>query len=218
MAELKFLFRFTPLNIFEQIVLTPNDCHTEARLLQELKSGSEAAFTGLYNRYHQGIYAYLLDFVKVPQLAEDLVHEVFMKIWEARERMEITVSFSAYLYRISHNKAIDALKKIAKDATLRKEVLEWMDPHFIEFESEDKRLNHYEELYRNAVAALTPQRQKIFILCKEKGKTYEEAAMELGISRNTVKDHMVQSLRFLRNYFAEKGQPALIVIILGKFF
>ena len=196
--------------------MNPNDCHTEARLLHELKSGSEAAFTHIYDRYHRGIYAYLVGFVKLPQLAEDLVHEVFMKIWEARERMEVTTSLSAYLYRISHNKAIDVLKKIAKDAALRKEILEWMDPHITEPENE--QLHHYEELYRGAVAALTPQRQKIFILCKEKGKTYEEAATELGISRNTVKEHMVQSLRFLRTYFAERGQLTLLIMAFGGFF
>ncbi|HRP57368.1 RNA polymerase sigma-70 factor [Agriterribacter sp.] len=193
-----------------------NPLHTEAWLLDQLKNGSEAAFTQLYDRYHRGIYAYLLGFVKVSSLAEDLVHEVFMKIWEARERMEITTSFSAYLYRISRNKAIDALKKIAKDATLRKEVLEWMDP--CTTDPENDRLNRYEALYRDAVAALTPQRRKTFILCKEKGKTYEEAALELGISRNTVKEHMVQSLRFLRAYFAEKEQLTLLIIALGSFF
>lgn len=159
---------------------------------------------------------YLVDFVKLPQLAEDLVHEVFMKLWEGRERIEITGSFAAYLYRISHNKAIDALKKISKDVALRKEVLEWMDPAIIEPENE--RLNHYGELYRNAIAALTPQRQKIFILCKEKGKTYDEAARELGISRNTVKEHMAHSLRFLRNYFAERGQLTLVAIVFSSFF
>ena len=192
--------------------------HTELQLLDQLKQGSEAAFTDLYNRYHRGIYMYLLDFVKLPQLAEDLVHEVFMKLWEARERITITTSFSAYLYRISRNKGIDALKKIAKDAALRKEILEYTHPGLMAFEAESKMLSRYEELYRSAVAALTPQRQKIFILCKEKGKTYEEAAMELGISRNTVKEHMVHSLRFLRNYFAERGQLTLVAIVFGNFF
>ena len=192
--------------------------HTELQLLDQLKHGSEAAFTDLYNRYHRGIYMYLLDFVKLPSLAEDIVHEVFMKLWEARERITITTSFSAYLYRISRNKAIDALKKISKDAALRKEILEYMNPGIMAFEPERKTLSHYEDMYRSAVAQLTPQRQKIFILCKEKGKTYEEVAMELGISRNTVKEHMVQSLRFLRNYFAEKDQLALAIIVLGSFF
>ncbi len=192
--------------------------HTEIQLLDQLKNGSEAAFTDLYNRYHRGIYMYLLDFVKLPPLAEDIVHEVFMKLWEARERITITTSFSAYLYRISRNKAIDALKKISKDAALRKEILESAYPELIAAGPESKMLSHYEDMYRNAIARLTPQRQKIFILCKEKGKTYEEVAIELGISRNTVKEHMVQSLRFLRNYFAEKGQLALVVIVLGSSF
>lgn len=192
--------------------------HTELQLLDQLKNGSEAAFTDLYNCYHRGIYMYLLNFVKLPSLAEDIVHEVFMKLWEARERITITTSFSAYLYRISRNKAIDALKKISKDAALRKEILEYMDPGIMAFEPERKAAGHYEDIYRSAIARLSPQRQKIFILCKEKGKTYEEVAMELGISRNTVKEHMVQSLRFLRNYFTEKGQLALVVIVLGGFF
>jgi len=192
--------------------------HIELQLLDQLKKGSETAFTEIYNRYHRGIYLYLLDFVKLPQLAEDIVHEVFMKLWEARERITITTSFSAYLYRICHNKGIDALKKIAKDAALRKEILEYTDPGLITFEAENKMISHYEEICRQAIAELTPQRQKIFILCKEKGKTYDEVAMELGISRNTVKEHMVHSLRFLRNYFAERGQLALAVIIFTKFF
>jgi len=93
-----------------------------------------------------------------------------------------------------------------------------MDPGIMAFEPERKAAGHYEDIYRSAIARLSPQRQKIFILCKEKGKTYEEVAMELGISRNTVKEHMVQSLRFLRNYFTEKGQLALVVIMLGGFF
>lgn len=192
--------------------------HTETELLTALKNGSESAFTDLYNRYHRGIYMYVLDFVKRPQLAEDIVHEVFMKLWESRERITITTSLTAYLYRISRNKGIDALKKISKDTALRQEVLEWMYPELAGVESEAKMISQYETLYQSAIAELTPQRQKIFILCKEKGKTYEEVATELGISRNTVKEHMVHSLRFLRNYFAEKGQLALLAIALGSFF
>ncbi len=190
--------------------------HTaDLQLLKQLKTGNEAAYTELYKRYHKGIYAYLLGFVKLPYLAEDIVHEVFMKLWEARESITVTTSFSAYLYRIARNKAIDILKKISIDKTLRKEILESLPPLITGFETELQSPGHYEEMYRNALAALSPQRQKTFILCKEEGKTYDEAAMELGISRNTVKDHIVQSMRFLRSYFTKTGQMIFMAIVFG---
>lgn len=192
--------------------------HTDAQLLGLLKTGDGGAFTEIYNRYHQPIYVYLIDFVKVPSLAEDLVHEVFMKIWEIRTRLEIKRSFSAYIYRISHNKALDALRKIASDQALRKEVLQWIDPHLPESDYAAIHTRRYERLLEEAVATLPAQRQKVFILCREEGKTYDEAASALGISRNTVKEHMVQSLRFLRHYFYEKGKLTLILLLVEKLF
>lgn len=188
--------------------------HTEQSLLDKLKAGKQEAFTELYQKYHRAIYAYLLDFVKSPQLAEDLVHEVFMKIWEIREKLHITASFSSYLYRISHNKAIDALKRIAADDVLRKEMLNWLDPHLLYADTAGDRVKHYEEMYETAIATLSPQRQKVFVLCREEGKTYDEAAAELGISRNTVKEHMVYANRFLRSYFMEQGVLAIMILLL----
>jgi len=191
--------------------------YNEPDLLDQLKAGNETAFTELYKQYHGAIYSYLLDFVKAPQVAEDLVHEVFMKIWEIKQHLVITTSFSAYLYRVSHNKAIDMLKKISRDDELRNEVFQWLEPHLSEFDTGSKTVR-YEQLYMEAVSALAPQRQKVFILCREKGKTYQEAALELGISRNTIKEHMVQALRFMRNFLTEKGELTIIAIILNKIF
>jgi RNA polymerase sigma-70 factor (ECF subfamily) len=192
--------------------------YNEKEVLAALAQGNETAFATIYHRYHSAIYLYLLDFVKVPHLAEDLVHEVFMKIWEIRARLNIKTSFSSYLYRISHNKAIDALKMISADQALRNEVIRWLEPQLPEFDSVAGRTRHYEQLMGEAVASLPPQRQKVFILCREEGKTYEEAAAELGISRNTVKEHMVHSVRFLRQYLSERGGLAFMVILMEKLF
>lgn len=193
--------------------------HTDRALLEQLKQGDANAFTEMYNLYHKGIYAYILDFVKVSALAEDITHEVFMKIWEVKERLTINTSFSAYLYRISHNKAIDALKTITREEKLRSEVLSHIASALPESTSVKDSTQQYEELYLQAVADLPPQRQKIFMLCREQGKSYHDVAQELGISRNTVKQHMVLALRFLRNYLVEKGAffvPAALVELLSK--
>lgn len=174
-------------------------------ILSQFRFGDETAFTDLYNRYHKGVYTYVMSFVKTPHLAEDLVHEVFIKIWEKRQELIITKSFTSYIYRIAHNIALDNLKKISKDERLRKDIIQWLEPSFSLLDNKSKDPNFYEELYMEAVSALTPQRQKVFILCREKGKTYDETAATLGISRNTVKEHMVKSLSFLRSFLYEKG-------------
>ena len=97
--------------------------YTDEQLLLLLSGSDQQAFTELYNRYHAGIYSYQLAFVKIPSISEDLVQEVFLKIWEARKRLHIHTSFASYLYRISRNSAIDFMKKIAADRELRKEII-----------------------------------------------------------------------------------------------
>lgn len=191
----------------------PNDicrAYTDTQLLELLGSGDESAFTELYNRYHGPLYHYLLHFVKSPNLAEDLVHEVFLKLWAMRNRLQVNTSLSAYLYRICHNMGLDALKEIARDRTLRHEVLEWLRPVTDE---RDADVAAQEELLAAAVAKLPPQRQRVFQLVRLEGKTYEEAARELGISRNTIKEHMVHSLKALRGYVAEKDKLLLAILL-----
>jgi RNA polymerase sigma-70 factor (family 1) len=184
--------------------------YTDTQLLELLSGGDETAFTELYNRYHAPLYHYLLHFVKSPNLAEDLVHEVFLKLWTMRDRLQVNSSLSAYLYRICHNMGLDALKKIARDKTLRHEVLEWLRPVTDE---RDADVAAQEQLLAAAVAKLPPQRQRVFQLCRLEGKTYEEAARELGISRHTIKEHMVLSLKTLRGYVAEKDKLLLALLL-----
>jgi RNA polymerase sigma-70 factor (family 1) len=189
--------------------------HNEKALLHRLKDGDQNAFTEIYNLYHRGIYAYILGYVKIPQMAEDLTQEVFLKIWEVKGRLVVNTSFSAYIYRISHNRSIDALKKIAREQKLHSEVLSHIQPPLPQLPIDN---NKYEKLYLQALAGLPPQRLKVFRLCREQGKSYEETANELGISHNTVKQHMVLALRFLRGYLMEKGAILSIATIVHIIF
>src|SRR5689334_19384443 len=100
-----------------------HDNYTDDHLFQLLSESDQLAFTELYNRYHAGIYRYLLTFVKIPSISEDLTQEVFLKIWEARYRIKIHSSFAAYLFRSSRNTAIDFLKKVAVDRKLINEII-----------------------------------------------------------------------------------------------
>jgi RNA polymerase sigma-70 factor (family 1) len=176
-------------------------CHyDEKELLRQLQQGDQQAFLELYDHYQAPLYHYILRFVKIPGLAEDLTQDVFLKVWEIRDRIEPTLSFRAYLYTISRNRVFKSLKKITADAAKRQQLL-----HHLQQAATTPYLQlqwqEYQRSLQKAIKALPPQRQRVFNLCREEGKSYEEVARELGISRNTVKEHMVLAVKCLKEYF-----------------
>ena len=187
---------------------TPGDFE----LLAQLKEGDAAACLALYDRYHAAVYKWALSFVKAPQLAEDLVQEVFLKIWQIRERLNPEQSFPAFMYRICRNKAFTMLKQIAGDEKLRTQVMTELGS--VAESAENKLLwSQYEAMLVHAVEQLPQQRQKVFKLCRQEGKTYDQVAAELGISRNTVKEHMVMAVKNIREYFYQYGDISFLFIV-----
>ena len=72
----------------------------------------------------------------------------------------------------------------------------------------------YEQLLTSAVEQLPSQRQKVFKLCRQQGKSYEEVAFELGISRNTVKEHMVMAIKNIKEYFYLYGDIVFLFMFI----
>lgn len=184
----------------------------EADLLQKLQQGDTEAYITLYNQYYPSLYTYILHFIHVPELAEDALQEVFIKIWEVRERINPELSFSGYLYRITRNHVFKLIKKISADEALRLQVMQELQQQTVQ--ADTKLLwKQYESLLHEAIAQLPPQRQKVFRLCREESKSYEEVAVELGISRNTVKEHMVLAMKSIRFFFYTNTDGILPVLL-----
>jgi RNA polymerase sigma-70 factor (ECF subfamily) len=192
--------------------------YQDTELLTFIREGNEGAFTEIYDRYYKGVYRYLLGFVKDPMLAEDLLNEVFVKVWEIRDRLQIEASFGAYLYRTCHNRATNALKKIASDNRLRRDVLIHLQTLAEHELPQPDELEAYDRLLDAALDILPPQRRKVFELCRQQGRTYEQAAEELGVSVNTVKDHMSHALKALRAFLRDNGDIAMVILIIEQLF
>ncbi len=171
----------------------------EKELINRLKVGDTDAYTQLYDKYHPALYAYVLKFVKIPEVAEDILQEVFIKLWEIRKRINSDLSFNAYLYRITRNCVFKLLKKISKDEDMRVDIAYKL---INSVNTADLKLQwqQYEAILNSAISSLPPQRQKVFKLCRQEDKSYEEVAAVLHISRNTVKEHMVYAVRSLKDY------------------
>jgi RNA polymerase sigma-70 factor (family 1) len=187
--------------------------YDEVALVKDLQQGSAEAFIQLYNHYHPALYSFVIKFIKVPELAEDILQEIFLKLWKIRERVNPELSFQAYLYRISRNLVYDRLKQIAADKELCLRVI--MEFQFTIEDTENKaRWSQYQSLLKSAISQLPPQRQKIFKLCREEGKTYKDVSHELNISPNTVKEHMVLAVKSIKDYFYRYGDISFIAILL----
>jgi RNA polymerase sigma-70 factor (ECF subfamily) len=182
----------------------------ESELLDRLKNDDKEAFFLLYNHYHHQLYIYILRFVKIPVYAEDILQDVFLKIWEIRGRVNPELSFNSYLYKICKNRIFKALKKIVNDHDMRSKLMYQLS---LNVEEPDLKLlwNQYNGLLQAAIETLPPQRKRVYILCREHEKTYEEAANQLGISKNTVKEHMVSAMKSIKEYIYQHGDISLLL-------
>ena len=93
-----------------------------------------------------------------------------------------------------------------------------MQLDFTESSTNQLIAKEYQHLYQQAIGSLSTQGGKVFRLCREEGKTYEEVAGILGISHHTVKEHMAKSLRSLRNFVSQKMDISLKIIIVSWLF
>ena len=180
--------------------MTDATVHNDSLLVCELKNHNELAFRKLFDIYHQDIYSYSFSLLKSKELAEENVQDVFLKVWLHRDTLDSGKSFKAFLFTIARNQAFNLLNKAANDVALREEIF------FTSQLAEDKadytvRQEDCKKLRKQAMNELPEKRRKIFKMSRKQGKTYEEISAELGISVNTVRNHMAKALESLRIFF-----------------
>jgi len=183
----------------------------EKQLLERLKSGDEKAFERLYWNYSPQIFRKLLKLVKKEEIGEELLQDVFLRIWEKRETIDTEKSFRSYLYRIAQNLVTDLFRRAAYDRKLLDHLIaastELYNP--IEDKINTEGGNAVLQL---AIDTLPPQRRKVYTLCKIEGKSYEEVSVLLGISTSTISDHIVKATKSLKVYFSS-NEIALVALI-----
>ena len=191
--------------------------YTEKLLLQQIAAGSEKAFKTLFDCYNTRLYHYILGFVKSDQIAEELVMDVFMKLWLGRDLLLQIKNFDGFLFRVAHNKIIDFLRFAAKDIKL-KELL-WENIEIAsDLVADTSLINHeYEEKVRQAVELLSPQRKKVYKLCNEEELTHDQIAVQLNISKSTVNNHIGEARRFIREYLSNNFDIAILLVIVARF-
>lgn len=186
---------------------------TEKNLLRQIALGDEASFERLFATYHKRLLYYITLFIKSPEIAEEVVMDVFMKIWLGRDIINEVDNFDSFLFRVAHNKAIDFLRSVSKDPDFKE--LMWGTMQLSTSEAADHLLlkNEFDKKVREAMSLLSKQRREIFTLSREQDLTHEQIAYRLGLSKNTVNNHIVEAKRFIRDYLAKSlNMPYILVL------
>src|SRR5450759_718998 len=171
------------------------------QLINSIKQGDIAAFETLYKKYYIFLCLIAEHIVRNPSDAEEIVTDVFVKIWNIREKINITSSIKAYLVKAVHNTSINFLErnKISNKLTDRLnnsnyKILAWDSDYPLGQLYEKEIMN----ILEHGISALPDACQQIFMLSRNENMKYIEIADKLGISINTVKTQMKIALARLR--------------------
>lgn len=180
-------------------------------LLKEIYSfieGDKGSFREIYLCYKDRIYYYALKITKSKELAEEVVQDVFVKLWANRAKIDTQYNFSSFVFKIAHNHAINILKRISYERTAHHRISRTYSTSTTNTE-DTVVYNEYLLLMNNAVQLLPPKRKNIFNLSRTQGVSHDEIALMMGISKNTVKSQLVKATKFIRNYFATEAGMTL---------
>ncbi|SEW49823.1 RNA polymerase sigma factor [Chitinophaga arvensicola] len=186
--------------------------YIENDLLRRIADGDEVAFTELYNRYWKKVYTYLLRMTKSHEIAEELLYDIFTKLWTGRELITDIRNMDAFLSKVAYNKAISFFRYTATQRKMQELVAGQMADLYVE-DTADKLLDgEARQLLQEAIRQLSPQRKLVFTLSREQGLTHEQIARQLNLSTQTVKKTMSHALQSIREFLHKRGLESSLLL------
>jgi len=171
-------------------------------VLVDLSKGDNKAFELVFATYSSNVFKYLLYILKDVDEAEEVLQNVFLKLWNKREGVLTDRDILPYLLKIANSYAIDVLRRNVRKQNLINAML--FDSIQVERSVEDIFL-HKEEVRKleQAINNLPPKRKEIFKLCKMEGKSYSEVGEILNISPSTISNQLVSAMKYIKSYLSE---------------
>ena len=185
----------------------------ERALVLRLIGGDEDAFCELYAAYKNRLIYFAMRFLKSREYAEDVFQDAFTVVWQSRRFIDPDASFSSYLYTIIRNRLLNLLRDAANEEKLKECILS----QALDYTDDTKRevmLNDLKFIISRALEQLTPRQREIFEMSREAQLSHKEIAGELGISVNTVQEHISSSLKIIRTYLIKYSGSEYTDIIL----
>src|SRR5690606_34983435 len=152
----------------------------------------------------------ILKIVKDHEVAKDILQEVFIALWEKRDTIKVDKPVSGWLFVISFNKSVNYLKKRFSENSSNEEI----ETSFRQVSEDHDREEKQYQLLQDAIAQLSNQKSRVFTMCKLQGKSYEETALALNISKYTVKEYLSLAMEAVKAYVKIKSEALLVISFL----
>lgn len=180
-------------------------------LLEQVSAGNERAFRKLVQQYADVLHNYIHQLTKSHEMAEEVVQDIFLQIWTCRELLENVRNFRNYLFVISRNHALNALKKALREKKRQEEWQACNAPllHTTEHTDIEPQLGLIEE----AIRQLPPQQQKVWIMSRREGMKYSEIAEKMGLSRETVKKYLQHATLSITQHVTSRMDLLLLSLL-----
>ena len=186
--------------------------YNENDLLVQVSQGNEYAFRQLYDKYRNKIYSLGMHLTRSEMLSEEIVQDVFMKIWEKRDQLEGINYFNSWFRTVTRNTCSNYLRSLAMEKIV-------MNRYALQNNSEtpspenDVIAKEYQQIIEAAIRQLPPQQKKVYLLSRQGGKKQAEIAHELNISIYTVKEYMKLAQRSIRQHLESNLDVSILLAI-----
>ena len=183
----------------------------EKETLLALKAGEESAFREIFDLNFRKLYAFSFRMLKNKEQAEEVVNDTLMNVWVNRNKLNPDFPIAPYLYTITRRLSLNALRKIATSQKAIDHL--WISMENVSNNTEESiLLSDLQRFTEAALITLPPQQQIVFRMSRFDGLNYDEIAVKLNISRNTVKNHLVTALKTLRTHFNQSDVTYFILL------
>lgn len=181
--------------------MIPNNSSHERSLLLQVAAGDEQAFRALTRQYSGLVFKFIYQHLNDRQQAEEIVQDIFVKLWLTRETLAQIDSFRSFLLVVCRNHAFNAIKKLVRE---RNKEWEWSQDLLQHNDEDSLQKEQLFLLIEEAVEQLPPQQQKAWKLCRQGGLKYEQAAHEMQVSRDAVKKYLQYANNAIKKYVSGK--------------
>ena len=171
----------------------------------------------IIQQYHNRVFAFLLKYVKIPEVAEDLTQDVMIKLWQNRNKIESLDDQEAYILAITRNYIRDHFKKMSREKIYMEEVIQHLPVQDNSLHQTIQR-HDLQNSIRKVVAELPERQRQVYQLVYDHGKSLKETAKELDISPYTAKNHRAQALKVIRARINPEAFLTGLIMVLSLVF
>jgi len=182
-------------------------------IIRRLKKDDKSAVDELFGYYYPRLYHFSKSILKIETGIDDILQEVFVKIWLNRQKIINAGTFNAYIFTITKNEVLNLIRSSVKDHTFKDELYlrsvaeEYQTQNQLEYDEIKTGIDHI-------VSSLPEKRKQVFILSRTEGLSNKEIAQQLNISKKTIEDHITHAIKHIKSAMQEMGMISLLYFYL----